>query len=57
MDKSLKRIYVDNAATTPVSKEVLDAMMPCFTDVWGNPSSLHTDGQRAKELLEHQTTI
>lgn len=51
MDKPVKRIYVDNAATTPVSKEVLEAMMPCFTDLWGNPSSLHEDGQRAKELL------
>ena len=52
MDNSVKRIYVDNAATTPVSKEVLDAIMPCLTEVWGNPSSLHEDGQRAKELLD-----
>ena len=52
METSVKRIYADNAATTPVSKEVIEAMMPCFTDTWGNPSSLHTDGQRAKELLD-----
>ncbi len=52
METSVKRIYADNAATTPVSEEVLKAMMPCFTDIWGNPSSLHTDGQRAKELLD-----
>ena len=58
MDNSIKRIYVDNAATTPVSREVLDAMMPCFTEAWGNPSSLHADGQRAKELLDGaRTTI
>lgn len=52
MDKKTKRIYADNAATTPVSQEVIEAMMPCFTDTWGNPSSLHTDGQRAKEILD-----
>lgn len=52
MNAKNQRIYADNAATTPVSKEVLEAMMPCFTDVWGNPSSLHEDGQRAKELLD-----
>ncbi len=46
-----KRIYADNAATTPVSKEVIAAMLPCFETVWGNPSSLHYDGQLAKELL------
>ena len=52
METKVKRIYADNAATTPVSKEVIEAMMPCFTDTWGNPSSLHTDGQRAKEILD-----
>lgn len=47
-----KRIYADNAATTPVSKEVIDAMEPCFRELWGNPSSLHTDGQLARELVD-----
>lgn len=47
-----KRIYADNAATTPVSKEVIEAMEPCFRELWGNPSSLHTDGQLAKELVD-----
>ena len=32
-------VYADNAATTPVSREVIDAMMPCFESEWGNPSS------------------
>lgn len=50
--ENCKRIYADNAATTPVSKEVIDAMEPCFRELWGNPSSLHTDGQRARELVE-----
>ena len=46
-----KRIYADHAATTPVLPEVVDAMLPCFNEFWGNPSSLHQDGQKAKELL------
>ena len=52
MDNTNKRIYADNAATTPVSKEVLEAMLPCFTKLWGNPSSLHMDGQLAKEIVD-----
>ena len=45
-------VYADNAATTRVSKTALDAMLPYFTEIYGNPSSLHSDGQRAKEALE-----
>ncbi len=45
-------VYADNAATTPVSREVLDAMMPYFTDSWGNPSSLHKKGREAAVALE-----
>ncbi len=52
MNNSEKRIYVDNAATTPVSDEVVKAMMPCFTELWGNPSSLHADGQSAKAVVD-----
>lgn len=51
MNAPKKRIYVDNAATTPVSEEVVNAMMPCFLDAWGNPSSLHEDGQKAKDIM------
>lgn len=46
-------VYADNAATTAPSREVIDAMMPYFTTEWGNPSSLHSKGQRAKEALEN----
>ena len=46
------RVYADNAATTRVSKRALEAMLPYFTDIYGNPSSLHTFGQDAKEALE-----
>ena len=45
-------VYADNAATTPVSREVIDAMAPVFETYWGNPSSLHAKGREAKELLD-----
>ena len=45
-------VYADNAATTPVSSEVLEAMQPAFTTVWGNPSSQHQVGYAAKELMD-----
>ncbi len=45
-------VYADNAATTPVAKEVMDAMQPCFELCWGNPSSLHQKGREAKELMD-----
>lgn len=45
-------IYADNAATTQTSKTAVDAMMPFFFETYGNPSSLHTAGQKAKEALE-----
>ena len=47
-----KFVYADNAATTPVSPEVVSAMAPCFASVYGNPSSLHAKGREAKELLD-----
>ena len=45
-------IYLDHAATTYVRQEVLDAMIPCMTDIYGNPSSLHSFGQKAKKALD-----
>ena len=45
-------VYADNAATTKISEKALQAMMPCFEKYYGNPSSLHTVGQEAKEVLE-----
>lgn len=45
-------VYADNAATTKMSKTAIDAMLPFMGEVYGNPSSLHTTGQRAKEELE-----
>ena len=46
------QVYADNAATTKISQHALQAMMPCFETFYGNPSSLHTVGQEAKEVLE-----
>ena len=45
-------VYADNAATTAVSDAALAAMLPCFREEYGNPSSLYTVGQRAKEKME-----
>ena len=44
-------VYADNAATTAVSKAAVEAMVPCFQEFYGNPSSLHTPGQLAAERL------
>jgi len=46
------RIYLDNAATTPVDKRVLEVMLPYYSDVFGNPSSLYSYGQEAKKAIE-----
>lgn len=53
----MKRRYLDYAATTPVKKEVLESMMPYFSEVYGNASSLHTFGQNAKEKLTESREI
>ena len=44
-------VYADNAATTAMSQVAIDAMMPYFNKIYGNPSSLHSVGQEAKEVL------
>lgn len=45
-------VYADNAATTRLSKAALDAMLPYFIDICGNPSSVHSLGQRAREAVD-----
>ena len=45
-------IYLDHAATTPLRPEALDAMMPLLTDTFGNPSSVHGPGRRARAALD-----
>ena len=46
------QVYADNAATTKMSRAAVEAMVPCFETLYGNPSSLHSVGQAAKEALE-----
>ena len=46
------RVYADNAATTAMSRTAIDAMLPYFDNIFGNPSSLHSVGQVAKEALD-----
>lgn len=47
----MKEIYADNAATTRMSRVAIDAMLPYLDRIYGNPSSLHSVGQRANEAL------
>ena len=45
-------IYLDHAATTPVRREVVDAMLPYLLEHWGNPSSGHAFGRAARQGLD-----
>jgi len=47
-----RRVYMDHAATTPVDPEVVEAMVPCLTEVYGNASSLHSFGREAHKAME-----
>ena len=47
------KIYADNAATTKMSSKAIEAMLPYMDKIYGNPSSLHTAGQQAKEALDN----
>lgn len=48
----MEPIYLDHAATTPIAKEVLDAMYPVYEQVFGNPSSVHSFGRKARQILD-----
>ncbi len=48
----MKRIYLDHAATTPTRSEVMKAMLPYFTDAFGNPSSIYSYGQESRQAVE-----
>jgi cysteine desulfurase len=49
---AMERIYFDNAATTPLDKEVLDAMLPYMTTHFGNPSSIYSYGRESRLAIE-----
>jgi len=53
---TMKRIYLDHAATTPTRPEVVEAMLPYFTDAFGNPSSIYSYGQEARGAVEEART-
>ncbi len=46
------RVYLDNAATTPIREEVIQAMLPMMRDNFGNPSSIHADGRKVRAAIE-----
>ena len=48
----MEQIYLDHAATSPVDEEVVNAMYPIYTDVFGNPSSVHAFGRKARRYLD-----
>ena len=52
----MDRIYLDANATTPVLPEVVDAMRPFWSETYGNPSSAHHAGQRARSAIDHART-
>jgi cysteine desulfurase len=52
----MRRIYLDHAATTPTHPEVVKTMLPYFTDVFGNPSSIYSCGQEARRAIEEART-
>ena len=56
--KGVKRmIYLDNAATTKTAPEVVDAMIPYFTEHYGNPSSVYSFASGNKEVVSRQREI
>ncbi|MDA0989584.1 MAG: aminotransferase class V-fold PLP-dependent enzyme [Verrucomicrobia bacterium] len=50
------KVYFDNNASTPVAPEVMDAMLPYFTESWGNPASLHSFGIQVRNAIDQART-
>ena len=53
----MQRVYFDNAATTPISDAVIEAMLPVLKQHYGNPSSIHAEGRSVRTLLESARKI
>ncbi len=54
IDRKMRRVYLDNNATTPVLPEVLEAMRPYFSEHFGNASSIHHHGQETRAAVERE---
>ena len=50
-------IYLDNAATTPASSEVIEAMLPFYEERYGNPSAIYEFGNKSKNAIEEARKI
>ena len=55
--RGTNRVYMDANATTPLLPEVVEAMCPYWTESFGNASSIHLDGQRARTAVDHAREI
>ena len=53
----MKKIYLDNAATTPIDQEVIDAMIPVIKENYGNPSSIHSIGRQSRAIIENSRKV
>ncbi|MAR21751.1 MAG: cysteine desulfurase [Flavobacteriales bacterium] len=53
----MKRVYLDNAATTPISKEIIELMSSLMKHQFANPSSTHSEGRKSKTIVEESRTI
>ena len=51
------RVYLDNAATTPISEEVLEVMNKCLREHFGNPSSIHAEGRKVRAAIEEARKV
>lgn len=51
-DQKIRLIYLDHSATTPVREEVVEVMLPYFSNEFANASSIHMPGQRARKAVE-----
>ena len=54
---TMNHIYLDHAATTPMAQEVIDAMIPMYTEVFGNPSSVHAFGRKARQVIDQARIV
>lgn len=57
LNKKFRKVYLDHAATTPVDPRVKEHIQPYFTDIFGNPSSIYAEAQKAKKALDDSRMI